>query len=79
MVLGSKDYEMWIRGQVTLEEPNPGFVVIFEAYPFRDYSVGSNMIALDDINVVDGGICAMKRKSTEAFSSKTRTVQTRCP
>ena len=60
-LLGNKDYEMWVRGQVTIEEPNPGFVIIFEAYPYRDYSVGYNMIALDDITVTDGGICVPRR------------------
>ena len=63
--VGNEEYRMWVRGQVTIEEQNSGFRIIFEALPFRDYSLGSNMIALDDIRVMDGGICAPKRKSNE--------------
>ena len=62
-VAGNKEYRMWVRGQVTLEEQNSNFKIIFEALPFRDYSLGNNMIALDDIRVLDGGICAPKRKT----------------
>ena len=58
---------MWVRGQVTVEEENTGFRIIFEALPFRDYSLGSNMIALDDIRVMDGGICAPKRKLNKSL------------
>ena len=58
---------MWVRGQVTIEEQNSGFKIIFEALPFRDYSLGNNVIALDDIRVLDGGICAPKRKTKNSM------------
>ncbi len=56
---------------MSIDEMQPGFRVVIEAKPWKDYSMGETTIAIDEFRVLSGGYCYPKRKAFPLFTMVT--------